>query len=237
MTELTPMECSHGDVLLQGQVARPQGEGPFPAVLVMHSALGLRPHVLDVAARLADIGYLAIATDMYGRDADIGTLESSSAHYLELAKTPALLRARTVVWREAVAARDDVDASRIAAIGYCFGGMCVLELARSGADVKAVVAYHGILTTHAPAQAGAISGEVAVYAGGKDPYAPLDHVEALRAELADAGTSHQIMLFGNAEHGFTDPEASDTGLPGVSYDLLADRVSWAGTLALLETVL
>ena len=237
MTQFIPMECRHGDVLLQAQVVRPAGEGPFPAVLVMHSALGLLPRVLEVATRLADLGYLAVATDMYGKDADIGTLESASAYYLELAKTPDLLRDRTVAWRDAVAARDDVDASRIAAIGYCFGGMCVLELARSGADVKAVVAYHGILTTHAPARAGTIAGEVAVYAGGQDPYAPLDHIEALRAELADAGASHQIMLFGNAEHGFTDPDAADTALAGVSYDLLADRVSWAGTVALLETVL
>jgi dienelactone hydrolase len=94
--------------------------------------------------------------------------------------------------------RADVDASRIAAIGYCFGGQCVLELARSGADLKAVLRYHGILTTAMPARPGGVRAHVAVYTGAKDPRIPRDHLDALRAELLAAGADWQITEFGSA---------------------------------------
>ncbi len=130
-----------------------------------------------------------------------------------------------------------MDAQRVAAIGYCFGGFCVLELARAGADVKAVVSYHGLLSTSLPAQRGAIKGEVVVYTGAKDPHAPHEHVEALRKELDAAEAHHQITVFSEAFHSFTDPDADALGMPGIAYNALADRVSWAGTLAVLEAVL
>ena len=236
MTEFTAMRCRHGDVELEGRIARPSAATGhrLPAVLVMHNALGIGSHVLDAAARLAEAGYLAVVTDMYGADADVGSEAAAGAHFASLAENPAALRARARAWFDAVAARDDVDPGRIAAIGYCFGGQCVLELARSGADVKAVVSYHGLLTTHALAQPGAISGEVAVFTGERDPYAPADHVEALRQELKAAGARYQITLFGEAEHSFTDRDAARTGRPGIAYHALSDAVSWAGTLALLH---
>lgn len=237
MSELETMASSHAGTALAGLVARPAGSGPFPAVLVMHSALGLRHQVQGKIAQLARLGYLAVATDMYGVGADTASPEASGQHYAMFGENPGLLRERVVHWFDAVAARADVDAGRVAAIGFCFGGHCVLELARSGADVRAVVSYHGTLTTHAPAQAGAIRGEVAAWCGREDPYAPVADIAALRQELANAGCRFHIAEFAGVAHSFTDPDAAALNMPGIAYDRIADAVSWAGTLALLETVL
>jgi dienelactone hydrolase len=112
----------------------------------------------------------------------------------------------------------------------------VLELARSGAPAKAVVSYHGILTTAQPMRRGAFAGEVVAFCGARDPYAPLDHIESLRSEMARAGVHHTITTFGEAQHGFTDPAADRMGREGIAYNALADRLSWAGTVELLAAV-
>lgn len=239
MEPLQPVEIEHEGVLLRGFAAVPDGAGSFPAVLVMHNALGLGEQVRESARRLAALGYLAVATDMYGAEADIGSEESAGKAFQALVvDAPERLRARVVAWRDAVAARSDVDAARLAAIGYCFGGQCVLELARSGAEVKAVVSYHGLLGTHAPAAEGAVKGQVVVYCGAQDPYAPIEHVTALRKEMEAAGASYQVTVFGDAAHAFTDKDAATRAArPGIRYHALSDKVSWAGTVALLEAVL
>ncbi len=236
MGELLPIVTEHEGVTLRGYVARPAGEGPFPAVLVMHSALGIRHMTHDIAGKLAALGYLAVATDMYGKDADISEPMKAGAHYAALFQTPDVLRARTAHWFDVVAALSDAKPARVAAIGYCFGGKCVLELARSGCDVKAVVSFHGLLTTHAPAQPGDIKGEVAIWCGARDPFGPAEETQGFRAEMEAAGANWQITEWGKVAHGFTDPNA-EGGMPGIEYDLIADKVSWAGTLALLEVVL
>ncbi len=237
MTELRAMTFHHEGVELVGQIAVPDTPGPHPAVMVMHNAHGLGEMMREKARVLAKLGYVAVATDMYGGGKYHPDAQSIGASLTELIKAPQLLRARTVAWYEQLKARPEVEPQRIAAIGYCFGGQCVLELARSGVDVKAAVSFHGLLSTAMPAQPGAIQGQVAIYTGAKDPYASADHVEALRRELIDAGAHFQIMVFNDAYHAFTDPHADDTGRPGIAYDPMADRVSWAGTLALLEATL
>ncbi|MET0588098.1 MAG: dienelactone hydrolase family protein [Novosphingobium sp.] len=234
---LEPMELAHDGKRLVGQVAKPAGEGPFPTVLVMHSGVGIDEFNFDKARKLADRGFLAVATDMYGADVDLDDEASFGGAFQSLLDSPETLRSRLLAWFNAIAAREDVDASRMAAIGYCFGGYCVLELARTGADCRAVVSYHGLLSTSAPAQPGAVKAHVAAYCGGNDPYAPLDHVTALGKELTDAGASFSITVFGEAEHGFTDPDAVRHGRPGISYNAIAAKTSWAGTLALLDEVL
>ena len=236
MSELKPVTCEHEGAKLRGFAAIPEGEGPFPAVLVMHSALGLPHMVQDIARRLAGLGYLAVASDMYGEHADLSAPEKAGEHYMALLQTPERLRARTALWFDTVAARGDVDAARIAAIGYCFGGKCVMELARSGRDVKAAVSFHGLLTTHAPAAPGDIKGEVVAWCGALDPFGPPEETAEFRQEMIAAGASWQITEFGKVAHGFTDPNA-EGGMPGIEYDAIADKTSWAGTLALLEEVL
>lgn len=237
MTPLEKIACRHDGATLTGELACPAGPGPHPAVMVMHNALGLGDHMREVAGRLAAQGYVALATDMYGTDIDPSDPMAAGAYYDHLKKVPEKLRDRMRAWLDLLSAMPDVDADRIAAIGYCFGGYCVLELVRSGADVKAIVSYHGILDTRLPAQPGAVKGEVAVYTGAKDPFAPREHVEALREELSAAGAHFQITVFSEAEHSFTDPDAGAMNRAGIGYNALADRMSWAGTLALLEATL
>lgn len=237
MADLQAMPAIHDETHLDGFLARPSGSGPFPAVIVMHSALGLHHQVADTARALAALGYLAVASDMYGVAADISDAAKAGQHCEQLMRDPERLRARTVAWFDAVAALPDVDPLRIAAIGYCFGGKCVLELARSGAPVRAVSSFHGILTTHDPAPPGRIAGHVAAWCGTDDPFAPAETTSALRAELSNAGASFTVTEFGGVAHGFTDPEAERLGRPGIGYDAVADAVSWAGTLALLDRAL
>ena len=230
------VELTHLGVSLTGQMAKPAGDGPFPAVLVMHNALGIGDHVREVAQRLAALGYVAVASDMFGGGGSAGDQAINGASYEAVMKDPALLRARVIAWFDRVAAMPQVRADRVAAIGFCFGGACVLELARSGAAVRAVVSYHGILTSAQPMQPGGFAGEVHAYCGAQDPYAPLAQIESLRAEMALAGVRHTITTFGEAAHGFTDPAADGMGRAGIAYNALADRLSWAGTVALLEAV-
>ncbi|HMO67711.1 MAG TPA: dienelactone hydrolase family protein [Novosphingobium sp.] len=231
------MEIVHAGERLAGQAAIPDGAGPHPAVLVMHSAVGLNQFYKDIGPKLAALGYLAICADMYGAEADISSSAGHGAQFLRFQQDGNLLRSRVVAWFDAVRARNDVDAARVAAIGYCFGGQCVLELARSGADAKAVVSYHGVLTTHAPAEAGAVKAHVAFYCGANDPFAPMADITALRKEMEAAGASYAVTVFGDAAHGFTDPHAASFGMEGIEYNAMADKVSWAGTLAILDQVL
>lgn len=234
---LHSMDLEHDGALLRGVVAKPAGEGPFPAVLVMHSAVGLNAFYQSKPALLAERGWLAVATNMYGDQVDVASEASYGAAYMEYLQAPEKVRERALAWFEAIAARPDVDAARMAAIGYCFGGHCVLELARGGADAKAVVSYHGTLKTHAAMAPGAFKGHVAAYCGAEDPYAPMEDITALRKELEAAGARYAMHVFAEVAHGFTDPDAAKHGQPGIAYDAVAEKVSWAGTLALLDEVL
>ena len=236
-TSLRTVTCNHAQATLQGQLAVPSSAGPHPAILVMPNAHGLGDQVRETASRLAELGYIALATDMYGGGVFYTDVKATGAAISPLWADPQLLRSRVVAWFETLCALPDVDRSRVAAIGYCFGGLCVLELARSGADVKAVVSYHGILKTALPARPGEVRAHIAVYTGAKDPYAPADQVEAFRQEMITAAARWQIMTFGEAYHAFTDPTSMSSSVPGLAYDEIAHRVSWAGTLALLEQTL
>ncbi|API60827.1 hypothetical protein BSL82_17340 [Tardibacter chloracetimidivorans] len=233
------IELEHGGTLLRGYVAKPEGEGPFPTVLVMHSALGMNHKVIEpTAKKLAQLGYMAICTDMFGAHLEGASQAECGAALGELMiENPAKQRARTVAWFDQVAARSDVDAGRIAAIGFCYGGTTVLELARSGADLRAFISYHGGLATHVKASPGAFKGHVVAYCGGSDPFVPQEHVEALHQEMIDAGhRDYQITVYGAADHGFTDPDSAALNMEGVAFHKLSNDLSWGGTLILLEHV-
>lgn len=238
MTALHAMAFDHDGAKLIGQIAVPETPGPHPAVMVMHTALGLGEMMRERVRRLAQLGYVAVATDIYGGGVDYHTDPQAAGTLMkDLLSPPQRLRARVVAWYEQLKTRPEVAPQAIAAIGFCFGGQCVLELARSGADVKAVVSFHGLLSTSMPAMPGAIQGQVAIYTGAKDPYAPAEHVTTLQQELAAAGARFQVMVFNEACHAFTDPNAAAMGRAGIAYDPIADHVSWAGTVALLEATI
>jgi dienelactone hydrolase len=235
MAQFHEITCEHDGVPLKGYFAQPQGvTGPVPGVIVFPGAAGTFKRMEITVSKLAELGYLAVAAFMYDARLDTGDQISAGEEYIALLKTPENLRARTRVWFDAFAALDGIDPARLAAIGYCFGGQCVLEIARSGADAKAVVSYHGALLTHAAAGPGDIKGLVAAYCAGNDAYVPASEVEGLRDELTQAGVPFHITEFSHAHHGFTDPEATWNARDDIVFDPLAEAVSWAGTVALLE---
>jgi dienelactone hydrolase len=150
------------------------------------------------------------------------------------------MKARFDAARDLIRGQPNVDAMRIGAIGYCFGGAVVLEMARAGDDLRGVVSLHGLLDTTTPAKAGAVKAEVLVLAGGADPYVPKDQVDALDRELKSAGVRYKIVTYPGVKHGFTDPAATEDGkkfhIPD-EYNADADKQSWNETLAFLERVM
>jgi dienelactone hydrolase len=243
MTNADSIEASRvalhheGDDLL-GCLYAPKSPERLPGVLVMSSAMGLGPHYHAIARRIAAEGYAALATDMYGDGAyDAVPGGSCGLAYGRLQETEGAIRARSLAWLETLRGHSRVNASALAAVGYCFGGHCVLELARSGADLAAVVSFHGTLTTTRKAIPGQVRPLIAVYTGALDPFAPAEDVAALQAEMAAAGAHLDLTVFGNAAHAFTTREDGGLPIPGLAYDALADAVSWAGMLAVLRTTL
>lgn len=233
---MQPVRLSHGGSSLNGELFLPQGSGKRPGVLIAHSGLGLLAHERKVAAGLAELGYAALAIDMFGAELN-GSPAQAGAYFADLVGKPELLRSRMSAWLECLAGRPDIDGARIAAIGYCFGGMCVLELVRSGAELRAAVSFHGLLSTKSPARVGAIQCEIVAYCGGNDPYSPTEQINTFRAEMAAAKAPFQITVFDNVSHGFTDPAVDALERPGIAYDAAADKASWDGTVALLEATL
>src|SRR3954451_5401563 len=232
------IELEHDGTRLRGYAASPAGTERSSAVLVMHSAIGIAYEVNErTAHKLAGRGYVAVCTDMYGAELEGAALDQYSRGYAQNLAEPEKQRERIVAWFDRIATRPDVDDERIAAVGFCYGGMTVLELARSGANVKAAISYHGTLDTHARAEPGAVQGHVVAFCGAGDPYASLDDVDNLRREMIEAEVrNYQITVFGAAVHGFTDPEAGNLGLEGVRYDELSNDLSWQSTLVVLQHV-
>jgi dienelactone hydrolase len=236
MGETKVWEYEHEGVALRGELALPAGPGPHPGVLVMHDAHGFGRQTRERAQRLAEAGYVALATDMYGGGQRFDDPKDAAPLFVDIQSSPERLRGRVHAGLEALLRAPGVDASRIGAIGFCFGGLCVLELARSGADVRGVVSFHGLLRTQRPAQAGQVKAKVVALCGGKDPYAPAEDIAAFQAEMIEAGVDWQATVYGEAWHAFTDPEADTFPVPGVRYDALVDRLSWAQTTAFLDAV-
>jgi dienelactone hydrolase len=202
----------------------------------MHSALGIGELECRRAGDLAASGNVALATDMYGAGRQL-TKEESGSYFLELLQNPDLLRSRIVATFDAVRDPDEVDSARVSAIGFCFGGQCALELARSGAEVCAVVSFHGLLRTASAAQRGAVTAKVLSITGVKDPYVPAEDVAAFQREMTDAGVDWQVTVYGQGLHAFTMPDIARQGVAGTAYDPLLDHLSWAQATTFLAATL
>lgn len=198
---------------------------PLPAVLIAHAWGGRDAFVEHKARQLAALGYVGFALDMYGRSVRGQSREENAALMRPFMEDRALLRQRILAALCAVRAQDVVDSGRIAAIGFCFGGLCVLDLARSGADVCGVVSFHGLLMPPAGLSTQPIGAKVLVLHGHDDPMVPVEHVVALQSELTAAGADWQIHSYGQTMHAFTNPEANDPAF-GTVYQAIADRRSW-----------
>jgi dienelactone hydrolase len=197
--------------------------GPRPGVLVVHDAGGLGEHIKEKARRLAGLGYVAFALDLYGSMP--AGMEDAMARIQAFGGDIAHWRARTRAGLEVLAAQPRADASRLAAIGYCFGGTTVYELARSGADLKGVVGFHSGLTPSS-GEAGNIRGKVLALIGADDPLVPPEARLGFEAEMREAKVDWRMTLYGGVGHSFTHPRA-DGARPGFKYDALADARSWA----------
>lgn len=235
MRDFQPLEYRHEDTVMTGALAVPEGPGPHPGVLVMHDALGVSQMVRRRARELAAMGYVALVTDMYGGPSEDTAFNQQ--RFVAMQADRPRLRARAVAALDALRGVPGVDPARLGAIGYCFGGQCVLEIARSGANLRAVASFHGLLTTQAPAQGGAVRAGVLAITGAHDPYAPLADVQGFEAEMAAAGAQWQLTVYGQGWHAFTDPEiATRTEVPGLRYDPLLDRLSWQQCTAFLDAL-
>ena len=227
------------DVDLRGYLAgNDDATGARPGVLVFHEGLGLGEFAMERARRLAGLGYVAFAADMFGDRRQATNLQDAMALAGGLRAEPEKLRARARAALSTLTALPQVDASRCAAIGFCFGGSVVLELARAGADLRAVVSFHGVLSTKMPAEAGRVKASVLVLTGAEDPLAPPDQVAAFEREMRDAGVNDwQVTSYGNVLHGFTNPAADGSIMRAALYNEAADRRSWAAMRGLFDAVL
>jgi dienelactone hydrolase len=233
--ETKEVQYSDGDTECKGFLAfDPAQPGKRPAVLVFPEWWGLNDYARSRATQLAQLGYVAFAVDMYGEGRSTETKEEAQGLASPFYTDPQKLRARATAALETLKKQPNVDASKIAAIGYCFGGTCALELARSGADLGAVVAFHAGLDTRNPADAKNIKGKVLVCTGGADGMVGPDKREAFIKEMEDAQVDYQINVYSGARHAFTNPDAGKFGIPGIAYDKKADERSWREMQELLN---
>ncbi len=224
---------------MQSQLFFEPGTGPRPGVLVFPEAFGLSEHAIGRAKRLAEMGYVALACDLHGEGRMIDGLNEAVAALGPLYAEPAKTRARAGGGLQALVARPEVDASRVAAIGFCFGGTMALELARSGAALRAVVGFHAGLGTKAPlSDAKAIQARVLVCIGADDPMIPPEARLVFEQEMRSASVDWQMHLYGNTVHSFTNPGADQVGAPDkIRYSPNADARSWASLTELFGETL
>ena len=214
-------------------------KGKRPGVLVVHEWWGHNAFARKRATQLAEAGYVALALDMYG-DGKIAEHPDDAKQFMQavLAEKGAALK-RFEAAREQLALRSETDPEYIAAIGYCFGGGVVLNMARAGLDLDGVASFHGSLGTDAPAAAGSIKANILVFTGDDDPFAPPEQVDAFEAEMKAADANYQLVRYPGVKHSFTNPDADSFGkkfdMP-LEYNAEADRDSWEKTLAFFKTL-
>lgn len=216
-----------GDLTFRGYLAYDEDKpGKRPGILVVHEAWGIGDHVRERARRLASLGYVALAADMFGEGKQAADTQEGLGWTAGLRNDVPTLRARIRAAFDALADLPQVDAERVASIGYCFGGTASLELARSGAPVAGVVGFHSNLSTQQPAQAGGITAKVLVCIGAQDPFIPPAQVQGFVEEMTQAGVDFQVILYGGAKHSFTNPQAGERGLDALAYHQPSDERSW-----------
>jgi len=212
-------------------------QGKRPGILVVHEAWGLGDHAMERAQMLAKLGYVALAADMYGGRRQATDLPTAMGLIGDLRTNPKKLRARAGAAIAALKALPNVDGGKLAAIGFCFGGTTVLELARGGADLCGVVSFHGGLETAAPAEAGAVKAKVLVCTGADDPMIPPAQVVGFEEEMRQSGADWQVIAYGGTVHSFTNPHAGKVvALPGVVYNERSDKRSWATMRAFFDEI-
>jgi dienelactone hydrolase len=211
--------------------------GQRPGVLVAPEGLGLVDLTKTIARRLAQAGYVAFAMDYYGDGQPLSDRNEVMPRINAFMAEPRTIRARAAEALRVLASQPETDPAKLAAIGYCFGGTTVLELARSGADVKAVVGFHSGLATTRPLDAKAIKGRILACIGADDPIIPSEQRLAFEKEMTEGGVDWRMNIYGGAGHSFTNPNVGALGMPGFGYHAETDRRSWAAMLDLFDEAL
>ncbi|QFY41664.1 dienelactone hydrolase family protein [Candidatus Methylospira mobilis] len=231
------VEYHHDNVTLQGFFAWDDSKAtPQPGVLISHSWVGRDEFVCRKAIALAEAGHAAFALDMYGAGKTGSNPQENELLMKPFMQDRTLLQGRILSALHALRSLEEVDANKIAAIGFCFGGLCVLDLARTGIDIQGVASFHGLLTAPENIPPHPISARILALHGHNDPLAPPEHVTALQKELTAAGADWQTHVYSNTVHAFTNPLANDPGF-GTVYNPAADRRSWTSLLNFLHEVL
>lgn len=202
-------------------------EGKRPGVIVIHDWMGFGANQDHKRAMmLAELGYIALSVDIYGKGVRPQNTEEASAQATKFKNDRALLRKHVLAGLDTLKNHPLTDGSRLAAIGYCFGGTTALELARSGAAVNGVVSFHGGLNAPVSEDAKNIKAKVLVLHGADDPFVPLEEIQSFKKEMNDAGVDWQMVYYSGAVHSFTEPQAGNDNSKGAAYNANADKRSW-----------
>src|SRR5438132_9792945 len=221
------IEYKHGDTVLEGYLAYEDSTtDKRPGVLVVHEWTGHNPYVRKRAEQLAALGYVAFALDMYGKGVHAKDAKEAAALAGTYKNDRKLMRARAGAGLDVLKKQTLVDPQRLGAIGYCFGGTTVLEMARGGADLAGVVSFHGDLNTPTPEDARSIKGKVLAQHGADDPFVPRAVVAAFEEEMRKGGVDWELIQYGGAVHSFTNPGAGNDNSKGAAYNARADHRSW-----------
>jgi len=220
-----------------GRLALPAGEGPVPAILVAHGAPGLDDYCRSRPEALAELGYAALAIDYHGDGRVYSDPVELAARLEAIGSDADRLRALGEAGLQALLGQERVDPARIAVVGYCFGAVVVLELARTGADVKAVVGFHPGLTSARPQDSANIAGQVLMCVGAEDPIVALEQRAVFEQEMRDYGVDWQMNVYSHAKHRFTDPNAAAARSPALEYNERAAERSWRAMLDLFKEAL
>lgn len=242
LAEVRTKEVSYstGGVTMKGYVAYDDSlKGKRPGVLVVHEWWGNNDYARKRARMLAELGYTALALDMYGDGKTADHKDDAAQLASQVAKDMPVAKARFEAAMKALKKEKSVDSRKLAAIGYCFGGSVVLNMARLGVDLKGVASFHGSLGGLAPTEKGKVKARVAVFTGEADPMVPATQVAAFKQEMDAAGAQYSLVSYPGVKHSFTNPQADDYAkrfsLP-VAYDAPADQDSWAQTQAFLKNI-
>jgi dienelactone hydrolase len=212
-------------------------QGKRPGVLVVHEWWGLDDYAKGRAKQLAGMGYVAFACDMYGNGKHVDHPMDAQGLATSVRKNVDVWRGRALAALKVLAENEHVDSSKLAAIGYCFGGSTCLQLAYSGADLKAIATFHAALPTPKPEEAKAVKPKVLVCHGADDEFIPPDAIDKFKAALKDAGKDLRFESYPGAVHSFTVPGADKHMIKGMAYNADADKKSWAAMTALFEETL